>query len=270
MPFNINNFKSTFERLGGPARTNLFEVTMTRPKWMANTTDEDKGLFDERTFTMFCSKIDMPGVNVNTTTYDYVGQTAKTIPGSLVHPGPIKATFICDSDHHTMRFFHFWMRHVINYSAAGGMHSEYNDMLRYEVGFRDDYSCDLEIKHYSTDSRPGSYYSTTLQKAYPKSVSGVSLDWAGGEQFMTIDVEFVFDDYQFSADKAGHTGSRSTRGAGLLDLLGDVAGFVDTVRGTIKSGRPTSIRDAVNKLQRIGNSLDNVSSSIPSNNDNGT
>jgi hypothetical protein len=48
-----------------------------------------------------------------------------------------------------------------------------------------------------------------------------------------------------------------------------VAGFADTVRGTLKSGKPRSIQDAVNKLQRIGNSLDNVTSNIPSSNNKG-
>ena len=87
--------------------------------------------------------------------------------------------------------------------------------------------------------------------------------WEGGGEYMTIDVTFAFDNYQYSADKAGHTGSRSTRGAGLLDLLGDVAGFADTVRGTLKSGKPRNIQDAVNKLQRIGNSLDNITDNLP-------
>jgi len=89
------------------------------------------------------------------------------------------------------------------------------------------------------------------------------LAWDGTDSYLTIQVQFAFDDYEYSADKAGHTGSRSTRGAGLLDLLGDVAGFADTVRGTLKSGKPRNIQDAVNKLQRIGNALDNVNDSIP-------
>jgi hypothetical protein len=269
MPFNISKFKSTFEGLGGPARTNLFEVTMTQPKWMQPLSEEEKGRFDARTFTMFCSAVQFPGVGINTTTYDYVGQMSKIIPSNLTNPGPITCTFLCDSDHHTMRFFHLWARHVLNYSAAGGIHSEWKGRLPHEVGFRDDYVADLEIKHYSTDSSARSYYSALLQKAYPIDVSGIALSWEGGSEYMTLDVQFVFDDYTYSADKAGHTGARSTRGAGLLDILGDIAGFADTVRGTLKSGKPRSIQDAVNKLQRIGNSLDNVTSNLPSSNNKG-
>lgn len=263
MAFNISKFKTTFEGLGGPAKANLFEVMMTNPRFLATATEADKGKFDARTFTMFCNAIAFPGVQINTTTYDYVGQLSKIIPSSLNTPGPITATFMCDSDHHTLRFFHYWLRQVLNYSSSGGMHSEYEGKLRHEVGFKDNYVCDLEIKHFSTDSNPKSYYSAKLQNAYPVSVSGIDLAWDGTDTFLTIQVQFAFDEYEYSADKAGHTGSRSIRGAGLLDLLGDVAGFADTVRGTLKSGKPRSIQDAVNKLQRIGNALDNVSDNIP-------
>ena len=269
MPFNISKFKSTFEGFGGPAKTNLFEVTMGQPKWLINAEDEDKGKFGPREFTMFCSAVKFPGVAINTTTYDYVGQLSKIIPSTLTNPGPITCTFICDSDHHTMRFFHLWARHVLNYSASGGVHSEWKNKLRYEVGFKDDYVSDLEIKHYSTDSRANSYYSALLQGAYPTSVGEIALSWEGGGEYMTIDVTFAFDNYEYSADKAGSTGSGSTRGAGLLDIPGDIAGFADTVRGTLKSGKPRSIQDAVNKLQRIGNSLDNVSSNLPDPNNKG-
>ena len=67
---------------------------------------------------------------------------------------------------------------------------------------------------------------------------------------------------EFSSDKTGNTGDRSQRGGGLLDILGDIAGFADTVRGTIKSGRPTSIQDAVNRLNRLGNAIDNLGDNI--------
>jgi hypothetical protein len=43
-----------------------------------------------------------------------------------------------------------------------------------------------------------------------------------------------------------------------LDVLGDIAGFADTVRGTLKGGKPTSIQDAVNRLDRLGNAIDNL------------
>ena len=94
--------------------------------------------------------------------------------------------------------------------------------------------------------------------AFPISVSDIKLDWSDNDSFLTADVQFAFEDFKFNDDKAGNTGDRSSRGSGLLDVLGDIAGFADTVRGTLKAGKPRTIQDAVNRLQRLGNAVDNL------------
>ena len=258
MAFNISKFKSSFERFGGPARANLFQVEMSPPQWYINEKQTDKGLFTPREFTMFCSKANLPGVNINTSTIDHVGQLPRTIATSITNPGPLTFTFMCDSDHHTLRFFHRWIRHVGNYAKVSSPFEEYKNRLPGEVGFKDGFVSDIQIKHYSTDSRPNSFYSASLQRAFPISVGDLALDWSQNDSFLTVDVQFAFDDYHFNDDKAGNTGDRSSRGSGLLDVLGDIAGFADTVRGTLKAGKPRSIQDAVNRLQRLGNAVDNL------------
>ena len=62
----------------------------------------------------------------------------------------------------------------------------------------------------------------------------------------------------FDGAKSGKTNSRLSRASGLLDILGDIAGFGDAVRGTLKSGKPTSIQDAINKLDRLGNAFGKI------------
>jgi hypothetical protein len=239
MSFNINKFKSSMERMGGPGKLSLFEVRMGRPRWMNEA--EKFTEFNERDFSLFCNKVEFPGVDIATTPMDYVGQLTRSIPSSVTTPGPISMMFYCDSDHNTARFFHRWMREVMNYSSAGGLHAEFGNKLKGEAGFPDNYVADLEIRHYTTDSDPGTYYSTEIQRAYPTKVSPLSLDWTnGGVAMMAVD--FSFEDYRFSSDK----------------------------RGTLKAGKPRSIQDAVNRLQRLGNAVDKVSDNIPQNNGTGT
>lgn len=258
MAFNISKFKSSFERFGGPARANLFQVMMAAPPWYIQESETDKGLFTPREFTMFCYKANLPNVAINTSDIDYVGQLPLKQPTSITNPGPITMSFFCDSDHHTLRFFHKWIRHVANYSKAGGQFAEWKGRLPGEVGFKDGYVSDMEVRHYSTDSRESSYYSSKLLRAFPINVGDVALDWSQNDSFLSVDVQFAFDDFTFLDDKAGNTGDRSSRGSGLLDVLGDIAGFADTVRGTLKAGKPRSIQDAVNRLQRLGNAVDNL------------
>jgi len=268
MSFNISKFKASMDRFGGPARTDLFEVRISPPLWYQKLTDEKVSDFTMREFSLFCSGVSFPGVDINTGTFDYIGQLSRAVPNSVTNPGPVTCTFYCDSDHNTVRFFHRWMREVMNFSSAGGMFGEDGTddgmgRLKGESGLRDNYKCDMEIRHYSTQSDPGVYYAANLETAFPIKVSPIALSWDAATTPATISVDFAFEDYKFSADKAGSTGARSTRGGGLLDLLGDLAGFADTVRGTLKAGKPRSIQDAVNRLQRLGNAVDNVSDNIP-------
>lgn len=257
MSFNVSKFKSSFERMGGPARANLFEVTRS-----TNSEIPVNPFFGINEFKYFCTGITFPGIAVNTASVDYIGQLTKLYPTGVTNPGPVTAKFLVDSDHNVLTFFHNWMRAVVNFSKTDGAAAEFKEKLPHEVGFKDDYCCDLIIKHFTTDSFPNSFYEATLLRAYPIEVSGLELGWAQNDSFLEIDVKFALDDFRFSGDKTGNTADRSKRGGGLLDILGDVAGFADTVRGTIKSGRPRTIQDAVNRLNRLSNSFGNLSDNI--------
>ena len=256
MAFNISKFKSTFERLGGPARANLFEVTMTNPR-----RSHSNSFFGTREFSLFCSNVTMPGVVVNETTADYVGQMSKSFPTAVTNPGPITCTFMVDSDHHTLAFFHAWIREVANFSKKNGSFGEYGGKLPHEVGFKSNYSCDLGIKHYTTNNKAFDFYEATCIKAYPITVSPLVLSWADNDSVLTVDVSFAIEDVYFSSDKRVSPGN-SSRGSGILDILGDIAGFADTVRGTLKDGKPQSVQDAINKLNRVGDSFGSLSDNI--------
>lgn len=255
MAFNITKFKSGFERLGGPAHANLFEIDF------AGGAPSNK-FFGNNEFRLFCKSVIFPGIAVNVDNVDYTGQLPKSFPKNVTNPGPITAVFFVDSDHQVLNFFHSWVRKVVNYSKRDGNFAEFGQKLPMEVGFKDDFSCQLSIKHFSSNSFPNAYYEATCLKAYPINVGALQLAWDSNDNYLTVEVQFALDDFYMSADNTGNTGERSKRGGGLLDILGDVAGFADVVRGTIKSGRPTSIQDAVNRLNRLGNSFGNLSDNI--------
>lgn len=248
MPFDINRFKSTLDRLGGPARDNLFEVSITR----GEKTSEN---FDPlRDFTFLCSAVTVPGINIQTSTYEPVGKLAANFPTTISNDG-VQAVVMVDSDHEVLSFFHRWAQSVVNYSTSGGAFSEVNDQLAYEVGFKDEYSCDMTIKHYSTESYPDKYYEIKLKNVWPSALGDLDLAWNNNDSNLIMSVGFEYSNIEFSGEKTGINGSR---GGGLLDILGDLANFGDTVRSTLRSGKPRSIQDAVNKLTRVRNSFDRL------------
>ena len=255
MAFNISNFKSSFERYGGPAKANLFEIQLSKlPRFMP----ENKQMDYLREIKFFCSEVTFPAININTSEIAHAGQMLKRYPTAVQNPGPLSAKFLVDSDHQILTFFHNWSQQIVQYSKRGGAFAETDGKLPHEVGFKNDFACDLLIKHFTTDSFPNTYYEAKLYKVFPVAVGALALNWEGASSFLSLDVQFSAEDMEFSSDKTGKTGDRSKRGGGLLDILGDIAGFADTVRGTVKSGRPTSIQDAVNRLNRLGNAVDNL------------
>ena len=252
MPFNISEFKSQFDKQGGPALANLFEVQLLNlPKGMTPNENYDQ----LRGFTFFCHKMDIPAVAINSADVAYTGQMKRKYPTAVQNPGPMTASFFVDSNHNLLTFFHNWTQLIVNHSKGSGMYKEVDGKLPHEVGFKKDFACDLLIKHYSSDTNFDVYYETHLRGAWPVSVGALSLDWAAGNT-LSLDVQFTMSDIEFGSDRTGKT---SARGSGLLDVLGDIAGFADTVRATVKGGKPTSIQDAVNRLDRLGRSFDKLS-----------
>jgi len=255
MPFNISDFRSTFDRLGGPARSNLFEMRISKlPRGTANSSQ-----LTPRDFRFFCQSVQIPGIQFEESTQVHVAQQKKTFPVGF-NTTPLQTVFMLDSDHQIMTFFHQWMQQIVRYGAEGGNFSEIDGKLPYEIGYKDDYSTDITIHHYTTDSFASSYYETKLENAHPIQMGDIDLSWSDNDSYLTLPVSFVYDRISFSGEKAGSNSNSLNRGNGLLDTIGAIAGFADVVKQTVNQrNSPTSIQDAVNRFTRVRNSFDNIS-----------
>jgi len=246
--FNISEFKSTLDKYGGPAKNNLFEMRINRfPKNLRSS-------ITARDLRFFAQTASIPGMNINTSTYDMVASRPKLFPTNISNE-PINVIFLMDSDHQVLSFFHSWMQNIINYSTSGGSFAENNDMLPYEVGYKDEYSTDISIFHYTTESYEWSRYETTLRKAFPVAIGNIDLGWEQNNAYLTLPVSFVYDDIGYSGETRGVDRSSG----GLLGAIGAAVGLYDTVRQALNNtNRPTSVQDAVNRFTRITNSWDNL------------
>ena len=265
MSFNISEFKTTMDRFGGPARLNLFEVILIK-------NPEPNSNMDARNISFFCNSINFPGISVENGSMTNVAQLATSFPLRMT-PAPITANFMLDSNHNVLSFFHNWLQRVMNFSTKGGTFSAIDvekdedevpsgvGQLPYELGYKDEYACRMIIRHYSTDSLGGGsnakFYETILDNIYPYMIGDLSLSWDSNDQFATMPVTFAYDQIHYSGDRTGNTSVRLQ--GGLLETLSDLAGFVDVTRQTLKQGKITSIQDAINRLQRVRSSADNLS-----------
>jgi len=167
-----------------------------------------------------------------------------------------------DSDHQVLTFFHNWIQQVLNYSTKGGSFGAVfgeaggDGQLPYELGYKDDYSCRMSVKHYSVESAGDKYYEVVLDNIYPYNVSDLELGWDRSDSFLTVQVTFAYDRIWYSGDKTGIPSQRSK--GGLLETLSNLAGLVDVLKQTKDLGKPRSIQDAVNRLNRVRNSYERL------------
>jgi hypothetical protein len=257
MAFNISRFKSTIDKYGGFASPALYEVTISKAR-------EQNSAIDPTTeFRFFCLSSYIPGIELETVAFNAVGQRAVSFPVGMSN-NAINMDFFIDSDHQILSFFHNWIQKVFNYSTKGGPlaaiggDSGGDGQLPYELGYKDDYACTMSIKHFSNDSGGEKYYEVVLENVWPYMIQDMQVGWASNDQYLSCNVTFAYDRIWYSGDKTGIPSERSK--AGILEKLSSIAGLVDVLKQTKDLGKPRSIQDAINRLNRVRNSYEKVDS----------
>ena len=242
MPFSINDFKSIFNSnlYGGPARTNLFEVIIS------GGSSQSMSQFD---LVLFCKTATIPGLNIDTFEYKQNNfGLAQEMPIDILKEN-MDCLFFLDSNHRVLSYFHEWMQQIVNYSTQGGPFSEVNGMLPYEVGYKDEYSKTIIIRHYTSENL-GSYYETVIRGAYPVHVGQLILSWEQADEIATLPIKFGYSSIQFTGEVRGTTSPRFSRGNGYLGLLNYIAGSTQFIN---QNQLPQKIQDAINVYTKISN-----------------
>ena len=248
MAFRINEFKTQMDWFGGPSRGSLFEVQITRP-------NNVKSRANSRDLIFFCKNATIPGITFNAATFEAVGQKAKMMP-MTVNIEPVQAVFMLDSDHQVLSFFHSWAQNIVNFGTQGGAFSEVDGKLPYEVGYKDDYSCRITIRQYSTNyDVSGQYYEVILDNAFPIQIGDVDLAWENNDSFSVIPVSFQYDRIQFTGERIGSPSARFGRGNGLLGLINSLGAVGQLIGQNLV---PQSVQDAVNKYTTVNNKIDRI------------
>lgn len=239
MPFNINEFKSTMNRYGGPARKNLFEVSL-------NVLDAQTSRSDH---VFFCQTVNAPGINLAVQDYKPNGfGLTQTVPTSI-QQDQLNCVFLLDSQHVMLSLFHRWMQKVVNYDVSGGIFSQVDDQLPYEFGYRDEYVTRMSIRHYSTDF--SGYYEYLFEDVFPTQVSGAELAWAD-DSYSTCTVNFAYSSMKVDATRVGSPTDRYARGTGLVDYLNRIGNSGQLIN---QNSLPNTIQTAIDSYTRIRSSV---------------
>ena len=267
MPFNINEFKSVMDKYGGPAKNNLFMVSLVWRSKINGATPvgRKEEYIPERDIRFFCREINIPGLNINAFSHqaNSIG-IQQSIPISMTTPS-VNATFMLDSDHRVISFFHSWMQEIINYDTNNGLLSSINgDHMPYEIGYKDDYSCTMEIDHYKTNTQSETdleIYKYRFNSVFPTEVGGRVLSWATDDSVATMSVNFTASSFSFTGSEPGQINSNLTRGNGVFEFLNSVSYVGQTIQ---QNNLPTSIQDIINTYTNVRNDFGSIKNTFRS------
>ena len=250
MAFDINTFRSKFEKYGGAARTSLFLVEIYKP----NKKSEIRITPEEMRF--FCKSVTFPGINLDITeNRPYgVGMPVRYPSGATAQD--VNAIFMLDSNHQILGFFHSWIQDVFNYQATNlAAANKYNpNQAVYELGYFNDYSCNIRIKYFSSHSSEA-YYECLLEGAYPTQIGSVELSWDSNDQYGVLPVSFAFEKISFSGNASGPIQGINSRGFGLIEYITSIGQIGQTIESIKK---PKSVQDAINMFTNVAYTWDNL------------
>lgn len=196
--FNVADFRSKIDSLGGVGRTTLFRVEIAIPEIvkLTNTTKIDSG-----TLTFLVASVNFPGIRVTTHPVQRYGiGPAEDMPTGFV-TGQVSMNILGDAEGNVLKFFRAWTRGIVEYQSAKGNVLNNNvspNMKPFHVNYKQRIETQITISLY--DLAGNQIYRTTLTKAFPQDVSSMYYSWANIDQITYVPVTFSFFDMAFESN----------------------------------------------------------------------
>lgn len=153
----------------GLAKTSHFSVFFT-PVTL-NTVSN----LNTESLMMFCSQVNLPGINIATNPAKIFGETFEFAYEKIY--GPITLNFYVDANLEVKKIFDSWIEQI-------------QDPITKKFGYYSDYTTDMEIFVYNSEQKK--VYSMKLYEAYPKTISDIQMDYSASGGFMNLQVTFSY------------------------------------------------------------------------------
>ena len=175
MPFSISTFRDQFNRLGAPAPTNRFEVTITTPGSINIETDVSRDL------TLMCEQAELPGKSMMTVEDKLYGPPRKIAYGQLFIDTTM--TFICTSDGWKEKmYFDEWQNQIV-------------DPELFDAKYFDEYTTSLFLKTFKDNNTEN--YAIKFIEAYPLNVGAVNLGMNQNNEYARLAVTFAYRRWEY-------------------------------------------------------------------------
>jgi len=239
--FNVSKFRSQVLGNAGFLRKNLFLVRIYFPDAFSTRIERSFGI-RTRELMMYTENFTAPGIALATSDdiHRYgTGPTAKYAYGAVFTD--ISASFLADGRGEILKLFQTWMKYIVNYDSSKNSPNGLNGAEPYEVGYKDDYACRIEVIVYNEAAEKIITY--TINEAFPVFLGDISLSWADNDSIMRIPVSFSYRDWQTDTMSAASITGSASQNLTLLQKIIKVGTIAQTI-GTLK--KPQNIGDAIN------------------------
>ena len=213
--FSISEFKSNIDQKG-VLQNNRFIVDFGLPEYLKL----DRGYEDLNLVSLRCEAASIPGISITTIDMPRIGFGPLEFQPHNFTQSDIVLTFLVDAHGSVPKLFYDWLNTIVNFQVSRG-HSGLNRVVglggiekayqsgAYEVGFKDDYSVDLNITVYDKDQQSTGLgtkvMKLTAYKAYPKEMTSIDMAWVNDSELMRIQVAFTYTDFSIEYFKDKRT-----------------------------------------------------------------
>jgi len=169
--------------------------------------------------TFLCNSAALPGIQIITS--DHRRQNMGTFDRRPfgVQVTDIPLTFMLDSRGTIQTLFRNWTNQIVNYSFKNGEHKPTNGKHLFEVGYRDEYLCEVLI--HCLDQKQENIITYHLYEAFPMQVGDVTAAWAETDSFGVLPVQFTFRTFDINVEEVGSIDKASVAKNATVDPTRD-------------------------------------------------
>lgn len=228
-------------RNAGVARTNLFEIEITPPKCMVGSKESAQKI------SLYAEGAALPGRSLETQEFSRYGYGPhEKFPYSMQYQD-YTVQFFGDGRGEIYKFFYNWMNNIVR-----GDQPINNDTYGYEVGFREDYCVDINVRTYNEQG--DTILASTITNAFPIMVPDVSLNWSDSG-LMQFSVTFAYTQAELLDSDFVTVGKNG--GPPTLSTLQKLVKIGTAVQAIAAIRRPSNIQDALSSVTNVKNVINN-------------
>ena len=185
--FSPVQLRSLLDAQGGIAYNDKYMVTLNKPPAF----EIGGGQVMRQSLSMLCDTATLPTKSLATFEKSIYGPV-KAMPYRMTFT-EASMSFIMRDQMNEKKYFDAWQNKIVDQKSGN-------------LGFFDDYVCDITIQKFSraaTDSSGTPAYAITLIDAWPSIVSEVQLSHSGGTEAMKLPVTFQFKKWESDETTSG-------------------------------------------------------------------